>query len=124
MPEYMPDKRRTKMKKEIILYVVVAILAILLIGGLFSVKAEGKRSYFSEKDIPAEQEYIGRVKEVLSEYHINNASITLNKISEDGTYTEYTVKIHTGINNSEEMIEKLEGLSPEVEGATVDLIIS
>lgn len=117
-------KREIGLKKELIIYVVLAILAIICIGGLFALKAEGDASYFSESNIEAETEYVENLKEVLSEYHMPNAGITLNRISEDGTFIEYTVMIHTGNKNSEEMIDRLESLSLAVANSSVKLVIS
>ena len=110
------------MSRQTILNILLAFLFVIEIGGLFSIKTEGRRDYFVDANKELEQEYIKEIKAVLCEYRMGNAGITLTKVSEDGTYTEYTVKIHTGRENPKEMLERIEDLSPKISDCSVSVV--
>lgn len=112
------------MKKELTFWIVAAFIIIVGIGGLFKINAEGKSDYFSDDAKCYEDEYISEVKEVLSEYYMSKAGITLTKISQDGTSIEYTVEIHTGRENSEEMMARIKKLAPKTPKSTLRVVFS
>jgi len=112
------------MTKELIFWIVTTVIFIFGIGGLFKLNAEGRNDYFSEDTGCYESEYISEVKEVLSEYYMSKAGITLTKISQDGTSIEYTVEIHTGRENSKEMMARIRRLSPKTPNSSVRVVFS
>lgn len=105
--------------KKLILGTIVTLFFIVAVTSIFSIKAESRKSYISNNNKAEEAAYLKEVKTVLSDYYVKNAGLTLTKTSEDGTVTEYNLEIHTGRENSEEMIEKIKRLSPNVPGCTV-----
>ena len=63
------------------------------------------------------------LKEVLKDNSLPNAGITLTKTS-DGYTTEYTVSIHTGEEESEELLNELNAVETKIEGSTVYINLS
>lgn len=116
--------RRIVVKRNAFGYIIIAVLMLLFLGSIFSVRTYGKdKEYFSESSLEAEKEYIQQVKEILSEYGLPHAGITLTKVSEDGINVEYTTKIHTGTKYSEEMTSEIEGVTLKVDRSAVHLVI-
>lgn len=112
------------MKKQIAVYIISILILTISVGGLFSLKTKGSQDFFDDYDRNIDKQYISEIKDVLSEYYMGNSGITLTKTSEDGTFTEYTVEIHTGRKNSEEMVERLRALKPAGEHCSARVIIS
>lgn len=111
------------MKRVSLANIFLAVLVVVFICSIFSVNATGKnKTFFSESSKEAEAEYLHEVKAVLAEYYMPNAGVMLTKVSQDGINIEYSLKIHTGAVNSEEMIRELNSLKPDVACATVNLI--
>lgn len=111
------------MKKNIIVYALAAILLATSLFTLFSIKASGSNPVISKQNIQAEKEYVKALKEVLKENCLPNAGITLTKTS-DGYTTEYTVCIHTGLEESEELLNELNAVDPKIEGSSVYINLS
>lgn len=111
------------MKRISLSYVILAVAIIIFLFSIFSVKAMGSNKvYFGKDTKAAEEEYVNNIKSVLAEYYMGKSGIMLSKVSEDGINIEYTVQIHTGRDNSQEMIDELKAVKLEVAASTVNLI--
>ena len=111
------------MKKNIIVYALATLLLVTSLFTLVSVKASGSNPVISKQNVQAEKEYVKALKEVLKSNSLPNAGITLTKTS-DGCTTEYTVNIHTGEENSEELLNELNAVDSKIEGSTVYINLS
>ncbi len=111
------------MKKNIIVYALATLLLVTSLFTLVSVKASGSNPVISKQNVQAEKEYVKALKEVLKDNSLPNAGITLTKTS-DGYTTEYTVSIHTGEENSEELLNELNAVDSKIEGSTVYINLS
>ncbi len=111
------------MKKNIIVYALATLLLVTSLFTLVSVKASGSNPVISKQNVQAEKEYVKALKEVLKSNSLPNAGITLTKTS-DGYTTEYTVSIHTGEENSEELLNELNAIDSKIEGSTVYINLS
>ena len=111
------------MKKNIIVYALATLLLVTSLFTLVSVKASGSNPVISKQNVQAEKEYVKALKEVLKANSLPNAGITLTKTS-DGYTTEYTVSIHTGEENSEELLNELNAVDSEIGGSTVYINLS
>lgn len=111
------------MKKNIIVYALATLLLATSLFTLISVKASGSNPVISKQNVQAEKEYVKALKEVLKDNSLPNAGITLTKTS-DGYTTEYTVSIHTGEEESEELLNELNAVETKIEGSTVYINLS
>ena len=111
------------MKKNIIVYALATLLLATSLFTLISVKASGSNPVISKQNVQAEKEYVKALKEVLKDNSLPNAGITLTKTS-DGYTTEYTVSIHTGEEESEELLNELNEVETKIEGSTVYINLS
>ncbi len=112
------------MTKKAVAYILTVLIFTFGIGGLFSIKTRGAQDYFSDDDINVDKQYISEIKDILGEYYMRDSGITLTKISEDGSFTEYKVEIHTGRTNSAEMIERIRALSPNKANCSACVVFS
>ena len=111
------------MKKNIIVYALATLLLATSLFTLISVKASGSNPVISKQNVQAEKEYVKALKEVLKDNSLPNEGITLTKTS-DGYTTEYTVSIHTGEEESEELLNELNAVETKIEGSTVYINLS
>ena len=111
------------MKKNIIVYALATLLLATSLFTLISVKSSGSNPVNSKQNVQAEKEYVKALKEVLKDNSLPNAGITLTKTS-DGYTTEYTVSIHTGEEESEELLNELNAVETKIEGSTVYINLS
>ncbi|MCQ2520337.1 MAG: hypothetical protein MJ107_07395 [Lachnospiraceae bacterium] len=111
------------MKRISLSYVFLALAIVIFFFSIFSVKAMGgNKIYFEEDATVAEEEYINNIKSVLADYYMGKSGVMLLKVSEDGVNIEYTVQIHTGSDNSQEMIDELKAVKLEVAASKVKFI--
>ena len=108
--------------RQILLNIFLAIIFLIAVGGLFSVKTEGRRDYFANDNIETEKQYIDNIKDLLEGYGVYDPGITMTKVSEDGTFTEYTVKIHTRKPCTKEMADSLDNVPIGISDCSVEVI--
>lgn len=100
--------------KNLLFTIFTVMIFVIGIGGLFAIQARGSGDYFAEDDKALEQQYIKEIRAVLSEYGMGNSGVTLTKTSEDGSFTEMTVEIHTGRTNDADMIARIRDIDPKI----------
>lgn len=110
--------------KKTVVYILVALVFVIGIGGIFSIKAESKKRLISENYRVEEKEYVSEIKEVLVKYYVPNAGVMLTKTSEDGINLDYKVEIHTGYKLDGEMESEIKGLALKVPNSSVRVVIS
>ena len=99
-----------------------AILIVIVLFTVLTLKATGKDRPISLDNMAAETEYVDELREVLIDHHIKNAGITLTKTSMTGEDTEYTVMIHTRRQLSQDLLQELCSMRPDVANATVSFV--
>lgn len=112
---------------------VVIILAGILLGVMlilfWGTKASADEPGFSARTDAAESSYRMEVKDVLGDYGMRNAGVTMTKTTYDGVNINYSVMIHISSYNinkceKERLISDLNSLEISVENAGVSFSFS
>lgn len=112
-------------KERSVVLIIAGILLGILILCFFSVNASAGEHGFSQKTDSAETEFRASVKEVLGEYGVGSAGITMSKVSYDGVNITYKVQIHISsyksVSNEEKdkLLTDLQALNIAVSHAEV-----
>ena len=102
------------MKREVLAGLVFAVVFVIGIGGLFSIKAEGQRENDNRAFKAYEEEYVREVREILCEYNLGCSGVMLTHVTEEGQPVKYTLKIHTGTECEAGLEKALKELELEV----------
>lgn len=104
--------------------IAITVVAIIAIFGFFKIDVEGKNTYFTENTKNAEKEYIVNVRSVLTDNYLPNAGITLTKTSENGVDMEYTMLVHTGLEDNSKIDKEIDKIVLKVKNSTIKIIYS
>lgn len=105
--------------------VLAGILLGIMILCFFSISASAGETGFSHRTDSAETAFKAGVKDVLGEFGMRNAGVTMTKVTYDGINVSYSVSIrvssYTNFNQMEKgkMLERLETLNLEVANSEV-----
>lgn len=106
--------------------VLSALVLIIILGSIFSIKAIARdKSYFSTATDAAESDYLAQIKEVLTCNEVYKAGVTMTKTTLDGVNIDYEVSIHTSeyiydhISDWDGLFKELNELVLEVDNACV-----
>ena len=106
--------------------VLSALVLIIILGSIFSIKAIARdKSYFSTATDAAESDYLAQIKEVLTCNEVYKAGVTMTKTTLDGVNIDYEVSIHTSeyiydhISDWDGLFKELDELVLEVDNACV-----
>ncbi len=84
-----------KITERNLLGIVVLALGILCITFLLlHIKVSARESVFNKRSNTAEIEFRNEIKQVLKDYGIKNAGVTMTKITEDGVSIDYNISIN------------------------------
>jgi len=117
-------------KERSIVIILAGVLLGILILCFFSVNASAGEPCFSKKTDAAESEFKTSVKDVLGEYGIRTAGVTMTKVSYDGVNITYKVQIHISSYKSfsetekDKLLKDLQGLNIEVDNSEVKFSFS
>jgi hypothetical protein len=84
-----------KITERNLLGIAVLALGILCITFLMlHIKVSARESVFNKRSNTAEIEFRNEIKQVLKDYGIKNAGVTMTKITEDGVSIDYNISIN------------------------------
>lgn len=113
-----------KTKEKSVVIILAGVLLGLMLILFWGTKASAGETGFSRRTDAAESAYRMEVKDVLGDYGMRNAGVTMTKTTYDGVNINYSVMIHISsynINKSEKekLVSELNALTIDVDNAGV-----